>query len=380
MRRSHGWRQAIILSLAFVVADSAIAGSAPGPAISLVPLITDGLEKPLFLTHASDGSGRLYIVEQPGRIRLVEDGLVAPVAFLDIADRVRFGGERGLLGLAFHPDYGRNGRFFVNYTRRDDGATVLSEFRRSSVSGVALRDERILMVVAQPYANHNGGMVTFGPDGYLYIGRGDGGSVGDPDNRAQNSNDLLGKILRIDVNAGVPYAIPRDNPFVNGGGRPEVYAVGLRNPWRFSFDPETGSLWVADVGQDLWEEVDLVTRGGNYGWRVMEGAHCYNPAVACPTAGLALPVMEYGHEEERGSIIGGYVYRGRAIPGLRGTYVSGDFCSGEVFAFKKSDAGGGASPTVLLRTGFLISSFGQDEEGELYVLDHSGGIYRLTQR
>ena len=325
MRRSHGWRQAIILSLAFVVADSAIAGSAPGPAISLVPLITDGLEKPLFLTHASDGSGRLYIVEQPGRIRLVEDGLVAPVAFLDIADRVRFGGERGLLGLAFHPDYGRNGRFFVNYTRRDDGATVLSEFRRSSVSGVALRDERILMVVAQPYANHNGGMVTFGPDGYLYIGRGDGGSVGDPDNRAQNSNDLLGKILRIDVNAGVPYAIPRDNPFVNGGGRPEVYAVGLRNPWRFSFDPETGSLWVADVGQDLWEEVDLVTRGGNYGWRVMEGAHCYNPAVACPTAGLALPVMEYGHEEERGSIIGGYVYRGRAIPGLRGKYVSGDF-------------------------------------------------------
>lgn len=381
MNQRHGWSQAIILWMALIVTGSVGADSPPDSIIALAPFITDGIEKPVFLTHAGDGSGRLYVVEQSGRIRLVEQGRVASVAFLDIADRVRFGGERGLLGLAFHPDYRRNGRFFVNYTRRDDGATVLSEFQRSPVSGVAPSDERILMVVAQPYANHNGGMIAFGPDGFLYIGRGDGGSGGDPDNRAQNSNDLLGKILRVDVNAGAPYAIPRDNPFVNGGGRPEVYAVGLRNPWRFSFDPETGFLWVADVGQNLWEEVDVVTRGGNYGWRVMEGTHCFNPALSCRTAGLVPPVIEYYHDAGRCSVIGGAVYRGRAVPILQGHYIYGDFCSGEIFAFKASPADGiPAEPAVLLKTGFRISSFGQDEAGELYVLDHSGGIYRLTLR
>jgi len=369
-----------------------LVGSRPGDAglpaapadespVALAQVLSGRLEQPLFLTHAGDGSARLYILEQPGRIRLLELGVLSPVHFLDLTDRVLMNAtERGLLGLAFHPDYRKNGRFFVNYTRQPDGATVVAEYRRGG-SPAASREECVVLVVMQPESNHNGGMIAFGPDGYLYIGMGDGGAWGDPGNRAQNLQELLGKNLRIDVDHGDPYAIPADNPFAKEGGRPEIYAVGMRNPWRFSFDRESGGLWVADVGQKKWEEVDFVTRGGNYGWRVMEGAHCYNPAVACPTAGLALPVMEYGHEEGRCSIIGGYVYRGRAIPALRGAYVSGDFCSGEVFAFRKSDeGGGGTSPTVLLKTGFRISSFGQDEEGELYVLDHSGGIYRLTQR
>lgn len=350
-----------------------------GP-VSLAPLVTKGLEKPLFLTHAGEGQNRLYVLEQPGRIRLITKGVLLPVPFLDLADRVlKDDTERGLLGLAFHPDYRHNGRFFVNYTRRPDGATVVAEYRREGSSDAAARDERVILVIPQPESNHNGGMVAFGPDGYLYIGLGDGGAWGDPGNRAQNLNELLGKILRIDVDHGEPYAIPPDNPFAKEGGRPEIYALGLRNPWRFSFDRDTGEFWVADVGQKKWEEADLVARGGNYGWRLMEGAHCYNPAVGCPTEGLALPVMVYGHEGGRCSIIGGYVYRGRALPALRGSYVSGDFCSGEMFVFRTSDEGRGvAGPTVLLKTGFRISSFGQDEAGELYVLDLSGGIYRLV--
>ncbi len=363
---------------------SGSAGSMAAPSdestVVLTPLVTEGLQKPLFLTHAGEGQDRLYVLEQPGRIRLIKDGVLVSIPFLDLADRVLMDdSERGILGLAFHPDYRRNGRFFVNYTRRPDGATVVAEYRRGGSPDTASRDERVLLVILQPESNHNGGMVVFGPDGYLYIGTGDGGAWGDPGNRAQNLNELLGKILRIDVDHGDPYAIPSDNPFAKEGGRPEIYAVGMRNPWRFSFDSKTAELWVADVGQKKWEEVDLVTRGGNYGWRVMEGAHCYNPAVACPTVGLELPVMEYGHESGRCSIIGGYVYRGRALPALQGAYVSGDFCSGEVFAFRTSnEAGGGTGPRVLLKTGFRISSFGQDEAGELYVLDHGGGIFRLA--
>ena len=362
---------------AYAGSMAAPSGEAP---VALAPLVTKGLEKPLFLTHAGDGSDRVYVVEQPGRIRIVEKGALSSVPFLDILDRVLTDDtERGLLGLAFHPDYRHNGRFFVNYTRRPDGATVVAEYRRGGSPDAASREERVVLVVMQPESNHNGGMVAFGPDGYLYIGMGDGGAGGDPGNRAQNPEELLGKILRIDVDHGDPYAIPADNPFAQQGGRPEIYAMGMRNPWRFSFDFKTAELWVADVGQEKWEEVDLVTRGGNYGWRLMEGAHCYNPAVACPTAGLAVPVMEYGHEAGRCSIIGGYVYRGRALPALQGWYVSGDFCSGEVFVFRKSDESGGvAGPTVLLKTSFRISSFGQNEAGELYVLDHGGGIYRLV--
>lgn len=381
----------LALTFALLMSTPVKAGAESAPtqssAIRLMPLVTAGLERPLFLTHAGDGSRRMFVVEQPGTIRIIDRGILQKDSFLDVRDRVSTDdGERGLLGLAFHPDYRRNGRFFVNYTRQPDGATVVAEYRRGGAPDVALRKERVLMVVMQPESNHNGGMVAFGPDGYLYIGLGDGGGPGDPGNRAQNPDELLGKILRIDVDHGDPYAIPPDNPFVKGGGRQEIYAVGLRNPWRFSFDLTKADLWVADVGQYKWEEVDLVTRGGNYGWRVMEGLHCFKPAEACSTEGLALPVMEYRHDGDRRaggrcSIIGGYVYRGLAMPALRGAYLFGDYCSGEVFVFRQSDEGGkDASPTVLLKTGFRISSFGQDEDGEVYVLDHGGGIYRLIPR
>lgn len=347
--------------------------------VRLTPVVTQDLESPLFLTHAGDGSPWLFVLEQTGRVRIVERNLLSPRPFLDISDRVLSGGERGLLGLAFHPDFRRNGRLYVNYTRRSDGATVLAEYRRGSSPDQALHDERILIVVPQPYPNHNGGMVAFGPDGYLYVGLGDGGSAGDPGNRAQNPDELLGKILRIDVDRGDPYGVPPDNPYAQGGGRPEIYALGLRNPWRFSFDSVTGDLWVADVGQNKWEEIDLVTKGGNYGWRLMEGAHCFSPVIFCRTSGLELPLLEYAHERGRCSIIGGYVYRGRAVATLAGRYLYGDYCSGEIFSLPSTrETGTSREPHVVLKTSLRISSFGEDATGELYVVDHSGGIYRIA--
>ena len=348
--------------------------------VLLIPVVTKDLESPVFLTHAGDGSGRLFAIEQPGRIRVLDRSVLLATPLLDITERVLSGGERGLLGLAFHPDFRRNGRFYVNYTRRPDGATVLAEYRRAMSPNQALREEQILMVVSQPYSNHNGGMVAFGPDGYLYIGLGDGGSGGDPGNRAQNPDELLGKLLRIDVDRGDPYGIPPDNPYVREGGRPEIYALGLRNPWRFSFDSNTGELWVADVGQDKWEEIDLVTTGGNYGWRLMEGTHCFSPAVSCQASGLQPPLQEYAHEKGRCSIIGGYVYRGRAAAELIGQYLYGDYCSGEIFSLPRThDRAPGRDPRVILKTSLRISSFGEDESGELYVVDHGGGLYRLAQ-
>ena len=350
-------------------------------AFDLVPIVTQGLQSPLFVTHAGDGSGQLFIVEQPGTIRIIDHGVLLDTPFLDLRDRVwTKGNEQGLLGLAFHPDHRRNGRLFVNYNRREDGATVVAEYSRQGRSLQALAaTERILMVVPQPYLNHNGGMVAFGPDGYLYIGRGDGGSRGDPQNRAQSLHEWLGKILRIDVDHEQPYAIPKGNPFVAGGGRPEIFAFGIRNPWRFSFDRETGMLWLADVGQYKWEEVDLVVAGGNYGWRIMEGTHCYSPDEGCSPDGLTFPIAEYGHEQGRCSITGGYVYRGPSIQALRGTYVFGDYCSGELFALSASaNRRTSTVPRVLMQTGFRISSFGEDEAGELYIVDHKGGIYRLA--
>jgi len=349
------------------------------PAFDLRPVVTHGLQSPLFLTHAGDGSGHLFVVEQPGTIRVVVQGVLQDKPFLDITERVLSGGERGLLGLAFHPDYRRNGRFFVNYTRQQDGATVLAEYHRAGDTLQASPDERVIMTVPQPFANHNGGMVAFGPDGFLYAGRGDGGSRGDPKNRAQNTQELLGKILRIDVDREQPYAIPADNPFARSGGRPEIFAYGVRNPWRFSFDRETKVLWLADVGQDKWEEIDLVTRGANYGWRVMEGFHCYEPAEDCPTRGMTMPVFEYGHEKGRCSIIGGYVYRGKLVPALRGIYLFGDYCSGELFGIKREGTRTLRSePDLLRKTGSRISSFGEDEAGELYVVDLGGAVYRIS--
>jgi glucose/arabinose dehydrogenase len=362
-------------------AGSEVAVRSTETAIDLVPVATSGLKSPLFVTHARDGSGQLFVVEQGGVVRVINGGVLQEAPFLDLRDRIwTKGNEQGLLGLAFHPDHRTNGRLFVNYNRREDGATVVAEYsRRGRSMEVSADTERVLMVVPQPYLNHNGGMIVFGPDGFLYIGRGDGGSKGDPQNRAQNPQEWLGKILRIDVDQGRPYAIPPGNPYASGGGRPEIFALGIRNPWRFSFDRETGMLWLADVGQYKWEEIDLVVAGGNYGWRIMEGAHCYHPEEGCSPDGLTFPIAEYGHEQGRCSITGGYVYRGRSVPALRGIYVFGDYCSGELFGLSASpNRKHSTALRVLLQTGLRISSFGEDEGGEVYLVDHKGGLYRLA--
>jgi glucose/arabinose dehydrogenase len=249
----------------------------------------------------------------------------------------------------------------------------VSEFRVADQPNVSTTSERVLLVIHDPYPNHNGGMVEFGPEGFLYIALGDGGAGGDPENRGQNLQELLGKLLRIDVDHGTPYTIPPDNPFVASGGRPEIYAWGFRNPWRFSFDRLTGQLWAGDVGQNKWEEIDIVQLGGNYGWRVMEGTHCYDPAIACPTKGLIQPVAEYRNDGTRCSIIGGYVYRGAGAPTLYGTYLYGDFCSGEIFGLR------GSAQRTLLAASLSISSFGQDQSGEVYVVGLKGTVHRIVE-
>lgn len=340
--------------------------------------VLSGLEQPVYVTNAHDGSGRLFIVEQPGRIKALPSGSSMPSIYLDISSRLISGGERGLLGLAFHPQFATNGRFFVNYTRQPDGATVIAEYHQSAGNtGMADTSETVLLTIAQPFANHNGGMITFGPDGLLYIGMGDGGSGNDPDNRAQNREELLGKLLRIDVDhptANARYASPTDNPFYGDTpGRDEIYAIGMRNPWRFSFDRATGQLYVGDVGQDAREEVDVVTRGGNYGWRIREGTTCTNldPAL-CGQSGLSAPLTDYDHSGGRCAITGGYVYRGTQKTLPQGAYVYGDFCSGEIFSWQNG------AQSLLMRANLKISSFGEDEAGEIYVVDISGTLSRFV--
>jgi glucose/arabinose dehydrogenase len=337
-----------------------------------------GLESPVYVTHAGDGSGRLFVVEQTGVILIIRAGRLLPRPFLDIRGRVIAGGEMGLLSVAFHPQYARNGRFFVNYTA--DGAslrTVIAEYRVSAAdANVAEPAGRVLLEIAQPYRNHNGGLNLFGPDGMLYIGMGDGGSGGDPHNNGQRLDTLLGKLLRIDVDGAAPYRVPPDNPFVGrSGARGEIWAYGLRNPWRFSFDRTTGRLFLADVGQNQWEEIDLIQKGGNYGWRTMEGAHCFNPPDGCSRTGLILPIAEYGREGGC-SITGGYLYRGGRIRDLVGRYLFGDYCSGTLWALR--DDGGRWVRESLLDTGLRINSFGEDQAGELYVVDHRGTVQQLV--
>ncbi len=354
-----------------VLAGSACAQTGDGP-IALEP-VAEGLERPVYVTHADDRSGDLFVLEQPGRIRVLSEEGLAERPLLDLTERVESGGnEQGLLGLAFHPEFAANGRFFVNYTREPDGATVIAEFQATGDGPVAADAERVLLTVEQPYRNHNGGMIAFGPDGLLYIGMGDGGSGGDPQNFAQDPDALLGKMLRIDVDGGEPYGIPADNPFAEGGGRPEIFASGLRNPWRFSFDRETGELRAGDVGQNAIEEIDVIQRGGNYGWRRMEGTRCYEPSQGCRRDDLILPVAEYANGGGRCSVTGGYVYRGETVPALTGTYVYGDFCSGEIFGLRPEES------TVLLDTGLSLASFGEDAAGELYVADLRGAVYRIV--
>jgi glucose/arabinose dehydrogenase len=366
-----------ILSLIAACGGGGGQSPAVSPQIALVPKFS-GLSAPLGATHAGDNTGKMYIVEQAGRIRLVDNGALLPTPFLDISGRVISGGEQGLLGLAFPPGFATSGRFYVNYTRIQDGATVIARYLLTANPNVADNtSEVVLLTIPQPFANHNGGQLAFGPvDGFLYIGMGDGGSGGDPQNNAQNDNSLLGKILRIDVESvAVGYAIPPNNPFVGTpDARGEIWALGLRNPWRFSFDRQTGDLYIADVGQSLFEEVNFQLAGSaggeNYGWRIMEGAHCFgNPA--CSSAGLVLPVAEYGHGPAC-SITGGFVYRGQAFPRIQGVYLYADFCSGQFWGLKRD--GPIWQNTLLLTEPHSISSFGEDEAGNLYAADLSAGI------
>ncbi len=351
------------------------------PAIALTPFIS-GFSSPVDFQTPDDGSGRIVVVQQPGTIRIASGGSLLPTPFLDITSKVNFdGGEQGLLGLAFHPSYSQNRRFYLNYNRLSGGQmqTVIAEYQLTADPNVAdVASERIVLTVDQPFPNHKGGQMAFGPDGFLYIALGDGGSEGDPLGNSQSRQTLLGKILRIDVDhtdTGLQYAIPADNPFVGGSDRGEIWAYGLRNPWRFSFDRGTGRLFVADVGQDRYEEIDLVQKGLNYGWNIMEGAHCLNPPTGCNMTGLTLPIAEYDHSEGK-TEIGGYVYHGTAIPGLVGAYVFGDFSNGKIWELTESS--GTWTRTLLLSSGHNMSSFGQDAAGELYVVDYKGSVLKIV--
>jgi len=362
--------------------NTPVSPSQPPPvAVSFTP-VAGGLNLPVHIGHAGDGSGRLFLVEQPGRILILGNGTVLPTPFLDIRALVLSGGERGLFSVAFPPGYPSKGYFYVDYTRVPDGATVVARYSVTADPNIADNgSETVLLTVAQPFSNHNGGQLAFGPDGYLYVGMGDGGSGGDPQNNAQSPGSLLGKLLRLDVESGaVPYGIPADNPFLSDPTfLEEIWALGLRNPWRFSFDRDTGDLYLADVGQNRVEEVDFLPfgsgSGSNYGWSVMEGDLCFSDPFCTPD-GLVLPVATYDHSQGC-SVTGGYVYRGSSYPALQGLYFFGDFCSGRVWGLRRN---GTSWENVLLSdTAFSISTFGEDETGDLYLADYgSGTVYRIV--
>jgi glucose/arabinose dehydrogenase len=379
----------LCFAVAAVCWAAGFAVAAP-PAIKL-ERVARGLKRPVLLT--SDGGGRRFVVEQEGRIRLLEaDGSLRPGAYLDIEGRVEDGGECGLLGLAFHPKFEENGYLYVNYTTKSPKLkTVIAEFREEPGAGrVDPKSERVLLTIDQPYANHNGGHVAFGPDGMLYIAVGDGGRANDPVNAGQDLGKLLGKVLRIDVAPREKYGVPGDNPFVGrSGARGEVWAWGLRNPWRFSFDRETGVCFAGDVGQNEWEEIDVVVKGGNYGWRPREGRH-ETPArrgerVRSEAIG---PIAEYSHKAYRHavfgkdtadlSVTGGYVYRGKRIPALVGWYLYGDYASGRIWGLRYEEGTVIEGPVLLMESRHSISSFGEDDEGEVYVVDHGGSVLRVV--
>ena len=376
-------------------------------------LIADGYKKPVFITSYPNNAKLLYIVEQAGLIKIINDGKKLSRPFFDINKRVvnpnRPGDERGLLGFAFHPNHTNNGKFYINYMD-NDGNTIISEFSTNSKLRANHKSERIILKLKQPYGNHNGGDIQFGPDGYLYISIGDGGKAGDPLNAGQDLSSLFGKIIRIDIEQK-PYGIPKSNPFFGQKDkREEIWAWGLRNVWRFSFDKQTGDKYLADVGQNKWEEVNFEpasSKGGlNYGWRIMEANHCYDPKENCPTEGLIKPIIEYPNDAnhpafafriieelsfsetdvEGCSVTGGYVYRGQKIKSMQGQYIFGDYCSGNIWTLKvvngkainfknrteEINIGGGEFTTY-------ISSFGQDSDGEIYIIDYNGGIYKLIE-
>lgn len=357
---------------------------APGPVINL-KLIAEGLMAPVAMDCPKDGSNRLFICEQTGKIKIIKNKILADKPFLDLSKKVdagnRFYSEKGLLGIAFHPKYKNNGRFFVYYSAHSskphvDHVSVISEFKISSDPDAAnISSEKIILTIDQPQSNHNGGQLAFGPDGYLYISLGDGGGAGDKhgtNGNAQNISNLLGKILRIDIDAKSPYKTPPDNPFVaNKNAAPEIWAYGLRNPWRFSFDRKTGKLFCADVGQDHWEEIDIIEKGKNYGWRIMEGSYCYYPSADCNQGGLAGPIAEYGHKTGI-SITGGYVYRGKNIRELEGKYIFADWKGGLFYLENINGKWIMKNLNILGKSGnnsqVDINSFGEDEECEIYLL------------
>jgi len=365
-----------------ITADTPKQDRPAAPASLQLDNILTTLSSPVFVTNAHDGSNRLFIVEQGGHIRVLQPGATATTDFLNITSSVLSGGERGLLGLAFHPYYKNTGRFFVYYTRQPDGAIQIAEYHVSAADpNVADTTERIIITIPHPVnANHNGGTVVFGPDGYLYAGTGDGGSSNDPPSNAQNINVLLGKIIRLDIdhtNGPIPYADPPDNPFVGVTGADEIYMVGMRNPYRFSFD-RGGShqLIIGDVGQDHWEEIDIGQLGGNFGWRIYEGNHCTgNDPGLCNPAGFVFPIAEYQHLSGRCSITGGYIYRGTRGIAAQGDYIFGDYCTGEIMKLH-----GGVQSTLLdLPTNNVLSGFGEDELGELYIVRLNGSLDRLAE-
>lgn len=399
------WARTAILALAALAVGAPGAQSAArtrlaaesvegSPVAVALEQLAMNLDRPVFLTNAGDGSGRLFIVEKDGKVRVYKNGQLLSTPFLDIETLVEDdGNEQGLLSVAFHPNYETNGKFFVYYTGRGDNQPVtIAEYTATPSSDVANTNGRILLTIPHPtFENHNGGQLQFGPDGFLYIGTGDGGSANDPGNNGQMTNSLLGKILRIDVDSGSPYGIPPDNPFAGStSAREEIYAYGMRNPWRFSFDRArpTTTLYAGDVGQNRWEEIDIIEKGGNYGWKVMEGFHCRFGTSGCDTSPYDLPIFEYDHEGSNGlpsgscSITGGYVYRGTRSPSLYGAYIFADYCIGvgTLYMIRPGDTSATPLPTGVASE--PVTSFGEGEDGELYVLTDRvfgglGRVYRI---
>lgn len=395
--RKSGFLAVIVLPLlvvmigAFVAPHLESSRAAQAPAFTL-QTVAAGFTRPIYVTGAGDGSGRLFVVEQGGKIKIIQDGTVLSEPFLDVSGWISEAAltnnytERGLLGLAFDPSYASTGEFYINYTDRR-GHSVVARLTVSPDDPNRADPESAVQILylTQPYANHNGGHMAFGPDGYLYISFGDGGSGGDPEGNGQNRGTLLGAILRLDVRGQELYAIPPDNPFAaSGEGRPEIWVWGLRNVWRFSFDRANGNLYMADVGQNQWEEINVQLAGSpggeNYGWNAYEASAVYSGSA--PASDVVMPVLEYEHRNGWCSVTGGYVYRGAAIPALQGYYLYGDWCTGTIWAANADAALSGDASTwqtaIALESGRQISSFGEDDAGELYLVDYSGEILRFA--
>lgn len=378
-------RNSVIIFLAIIFSNININAQQAAVRIKLEE-IASGFTSPVGLASPKDGSGRIFVFEQGGRIKIVKNGVVNKEPFLDVSSRLDglniAYSEKGLLGLTFHPDYKTNGKFYIYYSAPEkrsgvDHKSVIAEYKVSTTNqDIAATSEKIIMEILQPESNHNGGMLEFGPDGYLYIGTGDGGGANDEHGtigNGQDLNTLLGKILRIDVDKKEPYAIPNDNPFVGKAGhKPEIYAYGLRNPWRFSFDKVNGKLYCGDVGQNKYEEINIIEKGGNYGWRIMEGFHCFNPSSNCDKAGLKMPIAEYDHDTGI-SICGGYMYRGNSYPSLHGYYFFGDW-SGKLFCIRRQPDNTWKKHEVFVNDSQSndisgkINSMGEDANGEVYLL------------